>query len=425
MTMPYPTLEWIHTVGAKVGVFSQHADEGHEDLIDRATMKKLIVGTNLRLTTYKRFLGGANQLFVRPPSTRRSLGNIAAVQDPAVPEEGDSDRSISARLVRLAEHRQLHGVVAKVVTGLVVVGVIVGSVRDRQAPQALQPGSALFSWPWSVSVILLVPQQRHRILVDQVAGVGTDIGPAHRHPGVDQGDRGCNAFLIGVALVKFERSCTGRGRGRSVRSYSSPVQRSWSSACRLRSPACPRCRGERRGRARASCSSSSRRARPLDSLFSSSTKWWPLVGLDPAVVTLIEMGSVLLAGFRMILIIAGLGYHVSLTQAFAISLAGHLGRDGNHARRPRRAEGLAGIFGRLTGQVAGVSLVGSVIDRVVSYIAPCLLAGVVLGVSRRGKKTEGATRRRRCRRGGRGRHISRSRSQPGGGGARSQCCSGM
>lgn len=64
MTTPHPTLEWIHTAGAKVGVFSQHADEGHEDLIDRATMEKLIAGTNLRLTTYKRFLGGANQLFV-------------------------------------------------------------------------------------------------------------------------------------------------------------------------------------------------------------------------------------------------------------------------------------------------------------------------------------------------------------------------
>ncbi len=108
-----------------------------------------------------------------------------------------------------------------------------------------------------------------------------------------------------------------------------------------------------------------------------------------AVVTVIEMGSVLLAGFRMILIIAGLGYHVSLTQAFAISLAGQISvvmgiTPGGLGVR----EGLAAIFGRLTGQVASVSLVGSAIDRVVSYIALGLLAGVVLGVSRRGKKTE-------------------------------------
>lgn len=54
----------MHTAGAKVGVFSHHAHEGHEDLIDRATMEHMLVGTNLRLTTYRRFLFGANQLFV-------------------------------------------------------------------------------------------------------------------------------------------------------------------------------------------------------------------------------------------------------------------------------------------------------------------------------------------------------------------------
>ena len=64
LTTPHPQLEWVHTAGAKVGVFSQHAHEGHEDLIDRAAMEKLVAGTNLRLTTYRRFLMGANQLFV-------------------------------------------------------------------------------------------------------------------------------------------------------------------------------------------------------------------------------------------------------------------------------------------------------------------------------------------------------------------------
>lgn len=64
MTTPHPSLEWVHTAGAKVGIFSQHAHEGHEDLIDRAKMEEFVAGTNLRLTTYKRFLMGANQLFV-------------------------------------------------------------------------------------------------------------------------------------------------------------------------------------------------------------------------------------------------------------------------------------------------------------------------------------------------------------------------
>ncbi len=64
MTTPHPSLEWTHTVGAKLGLFSQHAHEDHEDLIDRAAMEKLLAGTKLRLTTYRRFLFGANQLFV-------------------------------------------------------------------------------------------------------------------------------------------------------------------------------------------------------------------------------------------------------------------------------------------------------------------------------------------------------------------------
>ena len=64
LTTPHPSLEWIHTVGARVGLFSQAAHDEHEDLIDRARMNALLGGTGLRLTSYRRFLFGANQLFV-------------------------------------------------------------------------------------------------------------------------------------------------------------------------------------------------------------------------------------------------------------------------------------------------------------------------------------------------------------------------
>lgn len=64
MTTPHPKFEWIHTLGAKVGLFSQHAHDDHEDLIDKKLMTQLGAPCGLVLTTYKRFLFGANQLFV-------------------------------------------------------------------------------------------------------------------------------------------------------------------------------------------------------------------------------------------------------------------------------------------------------------------------------------------------------------------------
>lgn len=64
LTTPHPWFEWIHTVGAKVGLFSHHAHDDHEDLINRAQMQRLAAAHGLALVTYKRFMFGANQLFV-------------------------------------------------------------------------------------------------------------------------------------------------------------------------------------------------------------------------------------------------------------------------------------------------------------------------------------------------------------------------
>ena len=64
MTTPHPKFEWIHTVGAKFGLFSGHAHDDHEDLIDRKLMAELAAPSGMVIEHYKRFLFGANQLFV-------------------------------------------------------------------------------------------------------------------------------------------------------------------------------------------------------------------------------------------------------------------------------------------------------------------------------------------------------------------------
>ena len=64
LTTPHPKFEWIHTVGAKVGLFNNDAHYDHEDLIDKALMTKLAAPSGLVIKEYRRFMFGANQLFV-------------------------------------------------------------------------------------------------------------------------------------------------------------------------------------------------------------------------------------------------------------------------------------------------------------------------------------------------------------------------
>ena len=64
LTTPHPSLEWMHTAGARFGLFSHAAHDEHEDLINRARMEQLLAGTGMYLAAYRRFLLGANQLFV-------------------------------------------------------------------------------------------------------------------------------------------------------------------------------------------------------------------------------------------------------------------------------------------------------------------------------------------------------------------------
>jgi 2-polyprenyl-3-methyl-5-hydroxy-6-metoxy-1,4-benzoquinol methylase len=64
LTTPHPSFEWVHTAGARLGLFSQEAHEDHEHLIDDAAITELAERLSLRVVNKKRFLLGANQRFV-------------------------------------------------------------------------------------------------------------------------------------------------------------------------------------------------------------------------------------------------------------------------------------------------------------------------------------------------------------------------
>lgn len=69
ITTPHPWFDWVHTLGAKLGLFSAHANEEHEELLDAKKMASLAQVAGLRLTLAKRFLFGANQLFILEKTT--------------------------------------------------------------------------------------------------------------------------------------------------------------------------------------------------------------------------------------------------------------------------------------------------------------------------------------------------------------------
>lgn len=70
-TTPHLLLGWAHTAGAKLGLFSRHANEEHEILFDQKKLNAVAVSAGLRLVLYRRFLFGANQLaiFKKLPSS--------------------------------------------------------------------------------------------------------------------------------------------------------------------------------------------------------------------------------------------------------------------------------------------------------------------------------------------------------------------
>ncbi len=64
VTTPHPAIDWVHGLGAAAGLFSKHANEEHEDLLDRAKLEMGGAKAGLKLISYRRFLFGANQIAV-------------------------------------------------------------------------------------------------------------------------------------------------------------------------------------------------------------------------------------------------------------------------------------------------------------------------------------------------------------------------
>lgn len=66
VTTPHASVDWVHDVGAALGLFSKHANKEHEDLLDRAKLETAGAKAGLKLISYRyrRFLFGANQIAV-------------------------------------------------------------------------------------------------------------------------------------------------------------------------------------------------------------------------------------------------------------------------------------------------------------------------------------------------------------------------
>jgi 2-polyprenyl-3-methyl-5-hydroxy-6-metoxy-1,4-benzoquinol methylase len=69
LTTPHPRMERFYTVGAKLRVFSPRASEEHEHFLDRRELDRCAERAGLRLSHYKTFLAGANQLAVLVAAT--------------------------------------------------------------------------------------------------------------------------------------------------------------------------------------------------------------------------------------------------------------------------------------------------------------------------------------------------------------------
>lgn len=67
LTTPAPSMERVHYVGSRLGLFSAEANEEHEELIGVERMNQITEAAGFEVKTFKRFLFGANQLFIISP----------------------------------------------------------------------------------------------------------------------------------------------------------------------------------------------------------------------------------------------------------------------------------------------------------------------------------------------------------------------
>jgi len=70
LTTPHPHFDWVHNLGSRIGLFSRHANEEHEDLLGKEKLETLGHEAGCICVHYKRFLFGANQVAVFAKETR-------------------------------------------------------------------------------------------------------------------------------------------------------------------------------------------------------------------------------------------------------------------------------------------------------------------------------------------------------------------
>jgi SAM-dependent methyltransferase len=63
-TTPHPSVDWVLDIGASLGFFSKHANEEHEDLLDKTKLALAAAKVGIVMIGHRRFLFGANQLAV-------------------------------------------------------------------------------------------------------------------------------------------------------------------------------------------------------------------------------------------------------------------------------------------------------------------------------------------------------------------------
>ena len=64
LTTPNPSLDWAHGLGARVGIFARESHDEHQSLMGRKIMERHAKDAGLRISVYRRFLFGANQLAI-------------------------------------------------------------------------------------------------------------------------------------------------------------------------------------------------------------------------------------------------------------------------------------------------------------------------------------------------------------------------
>jgi 2-polyprenyl-3-methyl-5-hydroxy-6-metoxy-1,4-benzoquinol methylase len=70
LTTPHPAFEWLHRLGSTFGLFSDAAADEHETLLDEKAMRQTGRDVDLDIVISRRFLFGANQVFVLKKANR-------------------------------------------------------------------------------------------------------------------------------------------------------------------------------------------------------------------------------------------------------------------------------------------------------------------------------------------------------------------